>query len=240
MPPSGQFSDEGDLVTFSLGTFADSNPSANFWLVDVNWGDATAHTTFTTNGQGFLGSQSHTYGEEGNYNPSITVTNNVGQGGTASFPVTVFDQDLDAFGIDFQALSNMPFTGQTVADFVDPAGAEPNDSDPSGTVSNHYSATIDWGDNSAVTNGTITNNQGFLTVQGDHTYRSSGTFQTSVTIAHESSFGATVNGNVTVSTPTLQVIPPNNQTATEGISALVDVGSIKDSASGANSWMVGL
>src|SRR5438874_9667725 len=55
--PGDQTSTEGAATSFNLGSFSDSNPNATPWQVDVNWGDATAHTTFTTSSQGNLASQ---------------------------------------------------------------------------------------------------------------------------------------------------------------------------------------
>ena len=47
--------------SFTLGSFTDPGANDNPWAVDVDWGDATAHTPFTQATQGSLGSQSHTY-----------------------------------------------------------------------------------------------------------------------------------------------------------------------------------
>src|SRR5439155_1013947 len=64
-PPGSQTAVEGASNSFSLGSFSDSTSGANSWSVDVNWGDNTAHTTFSTSSQGSLGTSGHTFGEEG-------------------------------------------------------------------------------------------------------------------------------------------------------------------------------
>jgi hypothetical protein len=65
-----------------------------------------------------------------------------------------------------------------VATFTDPGGAEAND----GT---HYSASINWGDMTAPTMGTITFGGGVFTVQGGHTYAAAGSYTITCTINHE-------------------------------------------------------
>src|SRR5262249_38247092 len=63
---------EGASQTYNLGSFSDS--SLGVWLVDVKWGDGTTDTTFLAT-PGSLGTRPHTFGEEGNYTVTVTVTN---------------------------------------------------------------------------------------------------------------------------------------------------------------------
>src|SRR5690349_5100314 len=58
--PGDQTSNEGSSNSFALGNFSDNNPVATSWRVDVNWGDATAHTAFTLSAQGAIPNASHT------------------------------------------------------------------------------------------------------------------------------------------------------------------------------------
>ena len=51
-----------------------SGPTSNLWTVDVNWGDGSSDTVFSTTRQGSLGSQTHTYTTAGS--PTVTVTIN--------------------------------------------------------------------------------------------------------------------------------------------------------------------
>ena len=90
-PTVPQTSVEGALQSFNLGSFTDSGPGP--WTADVKWGDGQ-DTTFSTT-PGSLGLQSHTYGEEGPYTATVTVTD-TGDGltGSASFGVTVSDAAL--------------------------------------------------------------------------------------------------------------------------------------------------
>jgi hypothetical protein len=72
-PPGTQPAPEGQLTTFNLGSFTDPFAQPP-WTVDVDWGDNTPHTTFTVNSPGPIPSQVHTYGSEGTFTLTITVT----------------------------------------------------------------------------------------------------------------------------------------------------------------------
>src|SRR5205814_9284202 len=61
--PANQSANQGAATTFSLGSFADPGASDGPWAVDVNWGDGSAHSSFTTSAQGSLGSLSHSYAD---------------------------------------------------------------------------------------------------------------------------------------------------------------------------------
>src|SRR5262249_23575415 len=89
-PPANQTATEGTSQTFSLGSFSD--PDGGPWNVDVNWGDGTAHTTFSTTTAGSLGTRPHTYGEEGTKTVTVQVTDTLdNQSGSATFQVVVSD-----------------------------------------------------------------------------------------------------------------------------------------------------
>ncbi|HLJ92043.1 MAG TPA: PKD domain-containing protein, partial [Gemmataceae bacterium] len=236
--PGDQFATEGTLVSFTLGSFSDSTPNANSWRVDVNWGDNTAHTAFTTNTPGSLGNQLHTYGEEGVYPVVVTVTDNQNQTGSASFNVTAADLPVTASAANSTAFLNTAFSNQVVATFSDPAGAEPNANDPVAGINNHYSASIDWGDGSGAMPGTITFNNGAFTISGGHTYTQIGTFTTTVTINHETASPTVVTGMINVSSSPLLVTAPANQSAVEGASNNFSLGTFKDSTANASPWRV--
>src|SRR5262249_49459245 len=106
----------------------------------------------------------------------------------------------------------LTLTGQTVATFTDPGGAEP--------VS-HYSATIDWGDDSSSAADSISYaaDTGQFSVQGSHTYAQLGTYSITVTISHDSAPSATV-------TTTAQVGRPTSTTTTMAISASIPLAGL--------------
>src|SRR5919198_5006508 len=84
---------EGTSTSFSLGSFSDLGANDGPWSADVNWGDGSAHTTFSSSSQGSLGSQSHTYADNGSYTVSVTVTDKDGGSGAATFPIVVANAD---------------------------------------------------------------------------------------------------------------------------------------------------
>jgi hypothetical protein len=87
---------------------------------------------------------------------------------------------------------------QTVAVFTDPAGAE---------ALADYSATIDWGDKSTPSTGTISFNSstGVFTVQGSHTYAQAGTDTVTVTVHHDTATDVTATSSADVFTPAFRV-----------------------------------
>jgi hypothetical protein len=64
----------------------------------------------------------------------------------------------------------------------------------------HYTATIDWGDGSPTSQGTITLSGNTFTVTGNHTYTDEGTFKVTTTITHQG-ISTTVTRTATVSDP---------------------------------------
>ena len=88
--PANQSASEGSATSFALGSFTDAGPSP--WSVDVDWGDATAHTIFSQASAGTITAQSHTYAD-GPLTHTVTVkvtdTNGTGLSGQATFTVTV-------------------------------------------------------------------------------------------------------------------------------------------------------
>src|SRR5919112_1061617 len=83
-----QTAHEGVARSLDLGSFPDPGPDAP-WAVDVDWGDGSTPTTFTTTGTASLGSRSHTYADSGSYTVSVQVTDKNGDSDTETFMVTV-------------------------------------------------------------------------------------------------------------------------------------------------------
>ena len=88
--PADQSSNEGTSKSFDLGSFSDPGVNDNPWAVDVNWGDASAHTTFDMGTQGTIDAQSHTYADGPNdYTVTVKVTDKDGDSDSKTFSVHV-------------------------------------------------------------------------------------------------------------------------------------------------------
>jgi hypothetical protein len=144
----------------AVAQFSDGNlsevPAA--FTASINWGDGTAATAGVVSGAGglFSVSGSHTYAAAGSYTASVTVTDAGGSQVVLTTPVTV-----DATPV------------YTVANFTDQ-----NTSDPASA----FTATINWGDNTPTSYGTVSGGNGNFTVTGSHSYAEEQTYPVSVTI----------------------------------------------------------
>ncbi len=222
MAPPDQSSAEGASQVFHLGSFID--PIGAPWSVDVNWGDGTPDTTFTAAIAGSLGTQSHTYAEEGHYTPKVTVTDTTNNlSGSASFQVSVSDPAVLATGgFLVNAVEGAGSGSQTVATFTDPGGPE--------AVGN-YSADIDWGDGTGTQAGagTISFSGGVFTVKGRHTYAEEGGDTITVTIHHEAATDVQTTSTATVSDPAVTPTGGFSFSAVEGaLSASQTVATFTD------------
>jgi|SRR5579871_522165 len=148
------------------------------WTATVNWGDGAVTTLPAPSAPGSLGGLSHTYSEEGTYTVTVMVTDTGDNAtGSVTFTISVLDPAVTATPASVSPTGGAPFSGP-VATFTDPGGAEPAD----GT---HYSATINWGDATATSAGSISFSSGVFTVNGTHTYAQATTYTITATVLHE-------------------------------------------------------
>jgi hypothetical protein len=189
-PASPQTATEAASANFTLGLFTDLASGVNGWTVDVSWGDGSTDDTFTPTTQGML-ARSHTYTEEATYTVTVTVSDALNDSTKATFPLSVADPHVAATGnFTLTATEGLAAPAQTVATFTDPGGAE---------ALTAYSASIDWGDSTPSTAGTITLANGVFTVQGGgHTYAEEGNFTVTVTISHEATTAQVVTSTANV------------------------------------------
>jgi streptogramin lyase len=171
---------EGAACSLRLASFIDANSygAAGDFSAVINWGDGQSSSgtvSSGTCGSEFCVSGSHTYAEEGSYAPSVQVSD-IG-GSQLSLPgvsVTVADAPLTAQGKFLAAPHGTPLSNVFVASFTD--------ADPNGQLGD-YTASIDWGDGSALAAGTISaNSKGGFDVSGTHTYSAAGAHTATITI----------------------------------------------------------
>jgi hypothetical protein len=153
----------GQTLSRVVGSFSDADPGgfAGLYSATINWGDNTPATpgTVAADGSGFDVSASHTYPKAGTYTITTTVQDTEATTTIVS-TATVVDPLLAAQGRVFAVSGNQRLTNVTVATFSDPDPRK----DPT-----LYTATIDWGDGTPTTTGTVTGGNPF-TVTGSHTY----------------------------------------------------------------------
>src|SRR5207237_586678 len=134
--PAAQSSGEGQSKSFGLGSFGDAGANDAPWHVAVNWGDSPTPTTFTTSSQGSLGSQPHTYADNGTYTVYGRVFDK--DGGYTDYTTSVTVNNVAP--VVTLAGPNSGLRGQTLsctASFTDP-----------GVNDGPWTVTVSWGDGS--------------------------------------------------------------------------------------------
>ncbi|MGB4966285.1 MAG: Ig-like domain repeat protein, partial [Microgenomates group bacterium] len=136
--PANQASNEGASTAFNLGSFVD--PDGGPWTATINWGDATANTVFNPAAAGSLGTQNHTYAQNGTYTVTVTVADSGALSDTESFTVTVANVAPSALTLNLSSGTiNENGSVSLSGSFTDP-----------GTLDTH-NVVISWGDTSTTT-----------------------------------------------------------------------------------------
>jgi len=192
--------------------FSDANPLATAadYSAAITWGDGNVSTVTSTasgdgqivadSGGGFDVLGSHLYTEQlGGATFSVQVTDEGGSNvGASDSSFSVADEPLLATGgFGLSLGQGLAIASQTVvATFTDPGGAQ--------SLGN-YSATINWGDGTAATQGAISLANGFFTVEGGHTYTTlTSPYAVVVSIVHNAmapvtaADSASITGTITV------------------------------------------
>lgn len=186
---------EGASYSGTFAVFTDSNTlstSSGFTAV-INWGDGTTEAGSVTGGEGtFTVSGSHTYANDGYFNLSaylVDASPGTAEGVASGTATVNEDASYSAAPATIAGTEGQTFSG-TVATITDPGSTQP---------ASHYSVTIDWGDGSSSSVGSVTGSNGTYTVTGSHAYSDEGAFQPVITIAETSSPGTiTVTGASTM------------------------------------------
>jgi RHS repeat-associated protein len=178
---------EGQSFSGTIATLTDQGQMEQgvMFTVTIDWGDGTDldTTTGAVNGSAVTGS--HTYTEEGNYDVTITVTDDGGEMATNTSSVMVQDANLLASSTGFTASAMQLYVGPVASGFVDQGGLESTDS---------YTVSISWGDGSTDTGGLSGDS-----VFGSHMYELAGTYSVMVTITDEGGSTVTVTSTAMVS-----------------------------------------
>jgi hypothetical protein len=181
-----------EVATFTL---AGASATASDFSATIDWGDglSTLAAVAADPVAGFDVTGSHAYAEEGNYTFTVAVQG-AGASGSATAVASITDPAVVPLGsFTVMGTASTSFSAQTVATFTDPAGAEPLAD---------YSAEINWGDGSSSA-GTIlpADSNGTFTVQGSHSYTSSGTQPIVVTLSHDAAANATATSTADIAAP---------------------------------------
>ena len=169
-----------------IATFSDANPGATVadfttapGSVVVNWGDGSTPQTLTAsnltasgsaNGVLFTVTASHTYAEEGVYQLTVAITDNGESTASANSSATIADAPLTASTTQptVSTTEDVAFSG-AVASFTD--------GNPTAPITDYTYVTINWGDGTPATTGTISQPGGVGTaflVSGTHNYADAG------------------------------------------------------------------
>jgi hypothetical protein len=234
-------------ATTLLGTFADANQgssNADFTTAPgstvVNWGDgsapetlAAANVTATGSADGIIYTVTapHTYAEAGTYAFTVTVTDDGGAVTIISGSAIVADAALNTTGITQPIVSTTEAAIFPVPQFGKPVPLGPvgtfNDQNPAAPVSD-FTATIDWGDGSPQSAGTITQPGGVgtaFTVSGAHTYADSGvndstpgTYPLTIYIVDDDGSRLTISNTVSVTDNAIALRGQLNPSSDSGLS----------------------
>ena len=185
---------EGATFTGVVANFTDANDGGNVadFTATIDWGDGTTPDAgaITTDFVTFSVTGSHTYLDEGSYTVSVSIVDVAGPAATAGGTAIVADAPLTRAGVvNIDATRTVAFSG-AVASF--------GDANRNATISD-YTVTIDWGDGSATSFGTVVaiGSIGFV-VLGTHTYSTAGIFPLTVDIVDDGGSTAHAVGTATV------------------------------------------
>ncbi len=185
---------EGTSAARTIATFVDANPygSAAEFSAQIHWGDGSADTAATISANGSGGYDvvgTHNYIHSGNKAASVSIVSVDGQTASQNVTVAVQNAAMAATATGLQVYEGIPFSNAPAGHFTD--------ANPGATVGD-FTATIDWGDGTALDHGTnITvdaGNPGFF-VSGNHTYLHGS--HPNVTVTVHGNGGTTVTASAT-------------------------------------------
>lgn len=217
-----QSADEGQPVTFA-GTFTDLTVDDTH-VIEWDFGDGTTDTGSLT--------PSHAYGDNGTYTVTLTVTDSDQQSSTDTLTVTVANVAPTLTVPGAQTVAEGALLDLTeIGRFTDPGFTR-----ASAATSETFTFSVDWGDGTAPTTGSVTSveqgDTGRLTsgvFGSSHAYADDGVYTVTVTVTDDDGGEDQQTFAVTVTNvaPTLTVAA--NQTVNEGAMLIVtDIGVLTD------------
>ena len=224
-----------DSGSQTVATFTDpggAEPLGDYSAV-IDWGDGTATSAgvITFASGTFTVSGSHTYAEESAadhpgsnpYDVTVTIGHELTTPQVVHSSAQVSDPAVIATGgFTFVAIEGELSAVQTVATFTDPGGAEPLAD---------YSASINWGDGTPATVGTISFAAGVFTVTSSHKYAvglgEPGDFGNTFCSADPPSYHKAITVTVShESAPTAQAVSDAKISLKPGTAHLTNLGSL--------------
>lgn len=212
---------------FAIASFTDPNgsqPVSNY-TAEITWGDHTPISlgaiTYDGPSDTFTVTTSHTYAEEGMHGYRVLIFNNQQWLASAMGVMTIQDAPLVATAQNVNMVEGIGSVPVTVATFTDPA---PNEK------VNEYKATIDWGDGSTPTQGTVVYDTALkeFKVNGSHKYNEEGSYNVHVTLDNGPDVApTTTDGTATVGDGQLNAVGGTYSLAT-GSASIVQVAHFTD------------
>ena len=181
---------EGSAFSGAVATGTD--PSTAPLTATIDWGDGTPASTGTVvkSGESFTASGNHTYAHEGSYTVTTTISDGVTGSSltTATATATVANAPILVSANPLSGVEGAAVSG-VVASFTH---AEV------GATAADFTATIDWGDGSPVSTGTVTAAGSGFTVSGSHTYADEGSYKVTVNVVDRDGSTGTATGTATI------------------------------------------
>ena len=162
----------GALFSGPVANFSDADASAPMsdYTASTDWGDGTTSAgTIAADGHGgYVVTNGHTYSKPGSFTVRTTILDKgTSNAGVSTTVVVSAPAALSGTGLTVKTTEGQLFSG-AVALFSDT---------DKGVTANDFTATIDWGDGSRSTSGSVhRTSSGVFTVTGAHTYADEGSY----------------------------------------------------------------
>ena len=180
-------------------TYANSAALPADFIATVNWGDGSTSNGVVVGRDGlFSVTGMHTFNTAGAYSVGVTVQDNAGT--VVSWDSTLYIGSQPA-GDDVLLAQDPTITPTAGSGFSGSVGLF---TDSSGNTNPAiYSASIDWGDGSSNTAGTVTGSGGLsgFSVSGSHTYTAAGSYTVQVTITDGTDYFYITSTAIVADTP---------------------------------------